>query len=48
MKIIVEIEATEWNKKNIDSFKEWLQNQLDIGNTGTGDDACVVDIRLMN
>jgi len=45
MKIIVEIEATEWTQENIESFREWLQDQLDIGNMGTGDDARVVDIR---
>ena len=46
MKVIVEIEATEWTQENIETFREWLQNQLDIGNDGTGDDARVVDIRM--
>lgn len=43
MKIIVEIEATEWNQENIESFREWLQ---DILNLGTDNDARVVDIRM--
>jgi hypothetical protein len=46
MKIIVEIEATEWTQENIESFHDWLQDELNIGNMGTGDDARVVNIRM--
>ena len=45
-KIIVEIEASEWTQENIDSFHEWLENTLDMGNIATGDDATVVSIKL--
>jgi hypothetical protein len=45
-KIIVEIEASEWTQENIDSFHEWLENELLVGNMGTGDDARVVSIRF--
>jgi len=46
MKIIVEIEASEWNQENIDSFHEWLDIELELQNMASGDDANVVSIKL--
>lgn len=48
MKIIVEIEATDWTQENIDSFHDWLQDELSIGSMGTGDDARVVNVKVVD
>lgn len=45
MKIVVEIEASEWTPENIESFHDWLEGQLCMGNMGTGDDAHVVSVK---
>jgi len=45
-KIIVEIEASDWTQENIDSLHDWLQDELQMGNMGTGDDAHVVSIKF--
>ena len=45
-KIIVEIEASDWTQENLDSFHDWLQDELEMGNMGTGDDARVVSVKF--
>ena len=45
-KIIVEIEASEWTKENIDSFHEWLDTELELRNMAFGDDANVVSVKF--
>ena len=45
MRIIVEIEASDWTKKNMDAFHDWLSNELCMGNMGSGDDARVVSVK---
>jgi hypothetical protein len=37
-KIVVEIEASDWNQKKVDSFRDWLNNELENSNQGSGDD----------
>ncbi len=45
-KIIVEIEASEWTQEHLDNIHDWLQDELHIGNMGTGDDASVVSVKF--
>lgn len=47
MKAIIEIEASEWTQDNLDSFVDWLNDELLNANMATGDDAHVVDSRLV-
>ena len=44
MKIIVEIEASDWTQENLDSFHDWLNDEITNGNMGTSDDAHVVSV----
>ncbi len=45
-KIIVEIEASEWTQEHLDNIHDWLQDELHMGNMGTGDDASVVSVKF--
>jgi len=47
-KIVVEIEASDWNQENVDSFRDWLNNELEDSNQGSGDDAHVVSVRIVD
>ena len=47
MKLILTIEASEWTADNADAFIEWLNNELCIGNMGTGDDAIATDYKIV-
>ena len=45
LRIIVEIEASDWTQEQLDSFHDWLQEELDHGNMFTDDDATVLSVR---
>jgi hypothetical protein len=47
MKAIIEIEASEWTQDNLDSFVDWLNDELLNGNMATGDDAHVVNAKFV-
>ena len=44
-RIIVEIEARNWTQEQLDSFHDWLQEELAVGNMATDDDATVLSVR---
>lgn len=46
MKATITIEASEWTQENLDSFVDWLNDQLLMANMGSGDDAVVVDAQI--
>ena len=46
MKATITIEASEWTQENLDSFVDWLNDQLLMANMGSGDDALVVDAQI--
>ena len=45
MRIVVEIEVTDWTKENIDAFHDWLVDEINMGNMSTDDDARVVSVK---
>jgi len=47
MRIVVEIEATNWTKENIFAFHDWLVDEMNMGNMATGDDARVVSVKVV-
>lgn len=47
MKLILTIEASEWTEDNANTFIDWLNDELSIGNMGTGDDAIVTDSQII-
>ena len=47
-KIVVEIEASDWNQEKVDSFRDWLNNELEDSNQGSGDDVHVVSVRIVD
>jgi hypothetical protein len=47
MKLVVTIEASEWTEDYADVFMDWLNDELNIGNMGTGDDAVATDYKIV-
>ena len=47
MKLVVTITASDWTQDNIDSFMDWLGNELLAANMGTGDDAEVTGYEVV-
>lgn len=46
MKLIVTITASDWTQDNVDSFIDWLGDEIVMGNMATGDDAEVTDYKV--
>lgn len=46
MKLIVTITASDWTQDNVDSFIDWLGDEIVMGNMATCDDAEVTDYKV--
>lgn len=47
-KIVVEVEASDWSQEKVDSFQDWLNNELEDSNQSSGDDVHVVSVRVVD
>lgn len=44
--IVIKISASDWTSDQVDSFTDWLTDELTIGNMGSGDDAEIVSVEV--
>lgn len=48
MRVVVEIEAPNWQQDNVEAFEAWLQSELGTSNMYSGDDAHIVSVKVIN